>query len=42
MQDFSHYSPDGSPTMVDVTEKKVTTRSARATGFVRMSPETIK
>jgi len=42
MQDFSHYSPDGSPTMVDVTEKMVTSRSARASGFVRMSPETIE
>ena len=42
MPDFSHYTPDGSPTMVDVTEKKVTSRSAGASGFIRMSASTIE
>ncbi|HOO70402.1 MAG TPA: cyclic pyranopterin monophosphate synthase MoaC [Spirochaetota bacterium] len=41
MTEFSHYSKNGLPTMVDVTEKTVTSRSARATGFVKMAPATI-
>ena len=40
--EFSHYSQDGSSRMVDVTEKKVTQRRARATGFVKMDAATIE
>ncbi len=41
MEKFSHYSPDGKSQMVDVTEKKVTSRSARAYGRVYMKRETL-
>ncbi|HSV97867.1 MAG TPA: cyclic pyranopterin monophosphate synthase MoaC [Spirochaetota bacterium] len=42
MADFSHYNAEGHSRMVDVSSKAVTARSARASGFVRMSPETIE
>ena len=35
---LSHYDPAGSPRMVDVSAKPVTTRTARAHAFVRMRP----
>lgn len=41
MEKFSHYSPDGKSQMVDVTDKKVTSRSARAYGRVYMKKETL-
>lgn len=41
MEKFSHYSPDGKSQMVDVTEKKVTSRFARAYGRVYMKRETL-
>ncbi|MFW5752295.1 MAG: cyclic pyranopterin monophosphate synthase MoaC [bacterium] len=41
MEKFSHYSQDGKSQMVDVTEKKVTSRSARAYGRVYMKSETL-
>jgi len=41
MENFSHYSPDGKSQMVDVTDKKVTSRSARAYGRVYMKKETL-
>lgn len=41
MEKFSHYSPDGKSQMVDVTGKKVTSRSARAYGRVYMKRETL-
>jgi molybdenum cofactor biosynthesis enzyme len=40
--DFSHYSKDGSPTMVDVADKKITSRMARARGFISMEQATIE
>lgn len=36
---LSHLSPDGLARMVDVCEKPVTARSAKAEGFVRISSE---
>ncbi len=41
MDDFSHYGDDGSSRMVDISQKKLTSRSAKAACFVRMKPETI-
>ncbi len=37
----SHLDPDGAPRMVDVSDKPVTTRVARATATVRLSPDTL-
>jgi cyclic pyranopterin phosphate synthase len=42
MAEFSHYSAEGRSQMVDVSPKAVTARSARASGFVRMSADTIR
>ncbi|PKL36157.1 MAG: cyclic pyranopterin monophosphate synthase MoaC [Spirochaetae bacterium HGW-Spirochaetae-1] len=42
MEEFSHYSSDGTSKMVDVSEKDITRRTARACGFVSMSPETLE
>lgn len=39
--EFSHYSKDGTPVMVDVSDKKITFRTAKAYGFVKMKPETL-
>jgi cyclic pyranopterin phosphate synthase len=39
MKEFTHLDKDGRAQMVDVTEKKVTQREARARGTVLMSPE---
>lgn len=41
MMEFSHYSKDGTPVMVDISQKKVTMRTARAVGFVRLQPATL-
>lgn len=41
MGEFSHYSDEGMSRMVDVSEKKITTRTAKATGYVRMKDSTI-
>jgi cyclic pyranopterin monophosphate synthase len=42
MAKLSHYSGDGEITMVDVSEKTVTNRSAIAHAFVRMSPPVLR
>jgi cyclic pyranopterin phosphate synthase len=42
MSEFTHFSPDGASRMVDVGEKAVTRRTARAEGFVLMQPETLR
>ncbi len=39
--EFSHYSKDGTSVMVDVSDKKITFRTAKAYGFVKMKPETL-
>ncbi len=41
MGDFSHYSSDGKSMMVDVSEKKITVRTAKAEGFVKMKSATL-
>ncbi|HEX5436497.1 MAG TPA: cyclic pyranopterin monophosphate synthase MoaC [Gemmatimonadaceae bacterium] len=41
MSDLSHVDTAGQARMVDVTEKAVTDRFARATGVIRMQPETL-
>jgi cyclic pyranopterin monophosphate synthase len=41
MTEFSHYSKDGSPVMVDVSDKKTTHRTAKATGFVKLQKGTL-
>ncbi len=42
MNEFTHFSPDGASRMVDVGEKAMTRRSARAEGIVLMQPETLR
>lgn len=39
---LSHLDPSGRATMVDVGGKQTSRRTARAEGFVRVSPETMK
>ena len=41
MSRLSHINEAGDAVMVDVTDKSVTHRSARAEGFVTMAPETL-
>lgn len=38
---LTHLNEQGEANMVDVTEKAVTSRSATAEGFIKMSPETL-
>jgi cyclic pyranopterin monophosphate synthase len=40
--DLSHYQPDGEATMVDVSEKATTKRTARAQAFVKMNVSALK
>jgi len=42
MSEFTHFSPDGASRMVDVGEKPITRRMARAEGEVLMLPETLR
>jgi cyclic pyranopterin monophosphate synthase len=42
MAKLSHYSHNGQVTMVDVSEKAVTTRTAVAYAFVRMKPAVVR
>ena len=42
MAKLTHIAQDGSANMVDVGDKAVTTRTARAAGSVRMKPETLE
>lgn len=42
MNQFSHFDSEGAARMVDVGEKAITARRARATGRVRMRPETVR
>ena len=42
MKEFTHLDEDGRAQMVDVTEKKITQREARARGTVLMNPETFQ
>lgn len=41
MNELSHIDHTGQARMVDVTEKAITDRFARATGIIRMRPETL-
>jgi cyclic pyranopterin monophosphate synthase len=41
MNELSHYSDDGSSRMVDVSGKKATLRTAKASGIVKMQQSTI-
>lgn len=42
MSDLTHFSPDGASRMVDVGDKPVSRRTARAEGFVLMQRETLR
>ena len=42
MSEFTHFSPDGASRMVDVGDKQITRRTARARANVLMSPETLR
>lgn len=42
MSGLSHLGPDGEARMVDVTDKKVTSRQATASGFIRMKEGTLE
>ena len=41
MSEFSHINQRGEASMVDVSEKDVTRREARAEGFINMQPDTL-
>ena len=41
-RELSHVGPDGEARMVDVSDKPVTERLARAAGCIRMRPETVE
>ena len=41
MHHFTHLGPHGDARMVDVSEKPITTRQARARALIRMKPETL-
>jgi cyclic pyranopterin monophosphate synthase len=41
MTDFTHFDETGASRMVDVTEKGVTLRTARASGCIRLEPSTL-
>lgn len=41
MKEFSHFSREGKSVMVDVSAKNITVRTAKASGFVKMRPETL-
>jgi len=41
MSQFSHYDSAGAPRMVDVSDKPVTRRTARAHAFVRIRPDVL-
>lgn len=40
-QQFTHINADGNAHMVDVTEKQVTEREARAQAYIEMAPDTL-
>lgn len=42
MEDLTHINEDGYAKMVDVSEKKETSRFAKAVGEIHMMPETVK
>ncbi|WP_369601458.1 cyclic pyranopterin monophosphate synthase MoaC [Hahella sp. SMD15-11] len=42
MSELTHLDARGAAHMVDISEKQVTTREARAEAWVRMQPETLK
>ncbi len=42
MSEFAHFSPDGSSRLIDVGDKPVTRRIARAAGTVLMEPSTLR
>ena len=42
MKEFSHLDPKGNPSIVDISEKKVTRRSARARSVVVLGEEVMK
>lgn len=42
MSPLTHFDPQGGSRMVDVADKAVTVRHARASGRVRMQPETLR
>ena len=42
MSEFTHFSPDGASRMVDVGDKQITRRTARARAIMLMSPETLR
>ena len=41
-QRLSHYRKSGEVNMVDVSEKQITTRTAVASGFVKMTPQVLR
>ena len=42
MKKLSHYDAAGSPRMVDVSEKQLTRREARAHAFVKIAPKVLR
>ena len=42
IEQLTHFDANGQAIMVDVTEKRETSRTAVATGKIRVSPDTMK
>ena len=42
MAEFSHIDKNGNAHMVDVSDKKITSRTAKAVGFISMSQECLR
>ena len=42
MKDLSHIGKDGRPSMVDVSGKQDMLRTAKAIGFIKLQPETLR
>lgn len=42
MESLSHIDNEGKATMVDISSKEIQHRSAKATGHIKLGPETIK
>lgn len=42
MKEFTHFDDEGKSRMVDISDKKITMREAKARGIIKMKPETLK
>jgi cyclic pyranopterin monophosphate synthase len=42
MKEFTHFDDEGKSRMVDISDKKITVREAKARGIIKMKPETLR